>query len=319
MKRKTIFYTGILLLFVLLQSCLDATESDYERQVRLDDEIIQNYLDTHDREAEKLNSGVYFEVLEENSGGKQVVKDHVVGILYSMIHLEGEYEIETHADTLNPLRFSNSFGANYNAIHPAGLNYSIGEMREGEKFRFYIPSYQAFDNYSHEDFFDEYSNFILEVDLVEVKTEEEIYYEELDAIQDYLSDKEIEAESYPNGLYFIKVEEGEGDSPVNNSSVEFHYTRKYLDGTIIETTLEDDPAQVYMNNNELVEGLEEGLRLMKEGGKAELIMPSRIAFGKSVQVIPSQLRAEWAEDGDIRPLTKPYSPVIYEIDLIGID
>lgn len=319
MKSRIITTLCLFILIIFFQGCLDSTESDFERQVRQDDEIIQNYLSTNDIEADKLNSGVYYEVLRENSDGKQVAQDHVVGIVYTMTHLEGEFEIETHTDTLNPVRFSNSYNLNFNAVHPAGLNYSIGEMREGEKFRFYIPSYQAFDNYSHEDFFDEYSNFILDVDLVEIKTEEEIYYEEIETIQNYIEEQEIEAESYPNGLYYRQITEGDGDSPGNSSAVEFHFTRKYLNGSIIETTTDGDPAQVYMNNNQLVEGLEEGLRFMKEGGTAELIMPSRIAFGKSVQVIPTQLREIWASEEEIQPLTKPYSPVIYEIELIEVD
>jgi len=65
--------------------------------------------------------------------------------------------------------------------------------------------------------------------------------------------------------------------------------------------------------------LEEGISLMRENEKAVLIMPSKIAFGKSVQVIPQKLRADWAENGDISPVTRPYASVIYEIELLKID
>ncbi len=192
-------------------------------------------------------------------------------------------------------------------------------MRLGEKFRFYIPSYQAFGNYAHEDMFDSYSNFIIEVDLVELKTEEEIYEEELGQIQEYIESNEIEAESYPNGLYYVQVEEGDGDETNNSSHIKFHFTRKYLDGSIIETSKDGDPIDTYLNVNELVPGLEDGIRLMKEGGKAELIMPSKLAFGKSVQVIPQKLRKDWADERKITPLTKPYSSVIYEVELLEVN
>lgn len=321
MTKNYLYYLSAFLLFLLLNGCLDAGESDHEKQIRDDDETIQSYLESNNIEAEKLSSGVYAEVLKENENGKEVAEDHVVGILYTMTHLSGEHTIETHTDTLNPLRFSNSYNYNYNSIHPAGINYAIGLMREGEKYRFYVPSYQAFENYSHEDFFDSFSNFIIEVDLIELKTEEEIYYEEVEKIQNYISENEIDAESYPNGLYHVQIEENSGKIPNSSSQVQFHFTRKYLDGTVIETTVGDDPVQLYLNlgNNNLVEGLEEGILLMREGETAEFIMPSRLAFGKSVQVIPQQLRETWAENGEINPLTKPYSPVIYEIELLTVN
>lgn len=319
MKKNLLLCLSILFIPIIFLSCLDATESEYEQQVREDDEAIRNYLESNNIEAERQTSGVYTEIVVSNADGKQIMEDHVAGILYRMTHMEGEYDLEVHSDTLNPLRFSNSYSFTYNAIHPAGLNYEIGSMREGEKFRFYVPSYQAFGNYNHDDMFDSFSNFIIEVDLIEVKTEEEIYDEELNTIKNYLEINQIETESYPNGLFYTSIEEGDGETPGSNSQVEFHFTRRYLDGTIIETSEEDDPIQVNLNDNRLVRGLEEGISLMRENEKAVLIMPSKMAFGKSVQVIPQKLRAEWADKGDIEPLTRPYASVIYEIDLIKVD
>lgn len=321
--KKAVNCLSILLAVALLQGCLDSSESDQQRQIREADEFLENYINTNNIDAERQSSGVYTEVIEENNGGKQVAEDHVVGILYTMTHLEGEYEIEAHTDSLNPLRFSHSFNAGYSSLHPAGLNYEISDMKLGERFRFYIPSYQAFGNFGHDELFDTYSHFIFDVELVELKTEEEIYEEEAEIIQDYIENNEIEAESYPNSLYHVLLEEGDGKQPKSSSLVEFHFTRKYLDGTIIETTTDDDPIRTYLNNPtgsiQLVRGLEEGLLLMKEGETAELIMPSKLAFGKSVQVLPQQLRQDWADKEEINPVTKPYSPVIYEVELIEVN
>ncbi len=319
MNNKIQLYVIIALLPLLFQGCLNSPDSKYEKQMKEDDEAILTYLEENNIDAEKETSGVYFEILAENPNGKQVVTDHVVGILYTIRNLEDGTEIETYADTLNPLKFSNSYSSNSISLHPAGLNYEISEMKEGEKFRFFIPSYQAFSSYAHDGLFGPNTNFIIEVELAEVKTEEEIYEEEVANIQNYLEENEIEAESYPNGLQYIQVEEGEGKKPSGIDFVEFHFTRKYLDGTIIETTVDDEPIRVRLNNNELVEGLETGITLMQEGEKAELIMPSKLAFGKSVQVIPQQVRRDREKEGTINPLTRPYSPVIYEIELLSIN
>ena len=313
MKRYIPFFLNTLIAILILQGCLMG-ETEQEKRIRKDDEAIESYLQEHNIHAELSSSGVHYEVLEENSQGKQIKADHVAGILYTMKRLDGK-SVESHDDRQHPLRFSYS----RNALIPAGLNYEIGRMKAGETVRFYIPSYQAFNNYNHDNLFPPYTNFIMEVELVEVKTEEEVYEQEVDSIQSFIKYNGIEAESYPNGLYYVEVEEGSGAAPKGNSLVKFHFTRKYLDGTVIESTEEGDPVQEYLNSNRLVRGLEEGIKLMKEGGKAELIMPSKMAFGKSIQVIPQQVREDWVKEDQINPLVKPYSPVIYEVELLSVN
>jgi FKBP-type peptidyl-prolyl cis-trans isomerase FkpA len=320
MITNKFFYSAIIILLAFfIQGCLDASESDYERHVREADEYLEAYISENNIDAERQNSGVYIEVVQENENGKQVVEDHVAGILYTLRHIEGDYEIETHADSLNPLRFNNSYGVNFHSIYPPGLNYEIGNMRQGETFRFYIPSYRAFEGFSHEDFFDAHSHLMIEAYLVEVKTEEEVYEDELGRIQDYIQQNALDAESYPNGLYYVVLEEGTGATPGATSQVDIHFTRTYLDGTVIESTKDGDPIRVNLNNNELVDGFETGIGLIREGETAKLIMPSKLAFGSSIQMIPQGLREILAEEGEIWPETKPYSPVIYEVELLSIN
>ncbi|MEX2600060.1 MAG: FKBP-type peptidyl-prolyl cis-trans isomerase [Balneolaceae bacterium] len=304
---------------LLLQGCLDAIESDYEKQVREADEVLETYIEENSVDADMQTTGVYIEVIKENPEGMTVVEDHVAGILYRMENLSDGSLIESHTDSLNPLLFSYSFSNSYNSIHPVGLNYEISKMKLGEIFRFYIPAYMAFGEYSHSEFFGPFTNFVLEVELRELLTEEEIYERELEEIDHYIESQELDAESYPNGLHIVSLEEGDGGQPGENSLVQFHFTRKYLDGTVIETTTEDDPVNLRMNSGEMVAGLNVGVGLLEVGDKALLVMPSKLAFGKSVQMIPQELREELAEAGEINPRTKPFSPVIYEVEVLGIN
>ncbi len=319
MQIKNFILFSILSLSLVLQGCLDDSESDFDRQVREADELIEAYLSEHQREAERQSSGVYIEVVEENESGRQVLADHVVGIVYTMTHLEGEYEIESHSDTLNPVRFRNFYSHNFNAIYPPGLNYEIGNMKLGETFRFYIPSYRAYGNFGHDDLFESHSHFIIEVGVVDLMTEDQMYEMEVAEIEQYIEDNELDAEAYSNGLQYVTVEEGSGDRPVSHSLVEFHFTRKYLDGTVLRTTEDEEPILTYVNSGELVAGLENGLPLIREGGKGILIMPSRLAFGMSVQILPQQLRDELVETGEFEPSARPYSPLIYEVELLSVD
>lgn len=299
----------------MFQACLPDVESDVQKRIRLDDDAIHTYLTENKIEAEKSSFGVYMVPLKENSAGKRAQENHVAGILYTMKQLNGETVIETHSDTLHPLQFSHS----NDALLPAGLNYAIGQMREGEKYRFFIPSYLAFGAYSHQGLFPSYTNFIMEVELISLQTEEQIYESELDSIQSYMQLQNMEAEAYPNGLYYKAIKQGSGPAPTDNSRVRFHFTRKYLDGTIIETTKGKSPIEVHFQEKKLVKGLEQGLKLMKKGGEAVFLMPSKIAFGKSVQVIPQKVRESWVKEDKINMDVLPYTPVLYEVELLDVN
>jgi len=314
MKRHLpIFYSILVFSFALL-ACESDEDPALEDRIRQDDKAIQNYLSENNISAEKSSSGVYFEPLVENSQGKQVAVGDVVSILYTMQLLLGEYTVESHTDTLRPLKFMHTA----DALIPVGLNQEIGRMREGEKYRFFIPSYQAFEDYSHPNLFSEYSNFVMEVEVTNLQTEAEQFAEEMDSIQSYITNNNLEADEFSDGLFFIDTKPGSGSAPNHNGAVRFHFTRKYLDGTVIETTKGEDPIDVYFIENRLVKGLEAGIKRMRSGGEAILIMPSRLAFGESVQVIPQQVREDWVKYDDFYPEVKPYAPVLYEVELLGV-
>src|SRR5690625_3480350 len=79
------------LLTALVTGCLDTPESDFDREVREADEAIQLFLEDNGIEAERHSSGVYIEVLKENESGRQICRYHVMGIVYDVCHLEGDY------------------------------------------------------------------------------------------------------------------------------------------------------------------------------------------------------------------------------------
>jgi FKBP-type peptidyl-prolyl cis-trans isomerase len=98
---------------------------------------------------------------------------------------------------------------------------------------------------------------------------------------------------FPNndGLYYIEQIKGTGDTVSSAADyVLINYTAKFLDGTLFDTT---DTTVVLSNYIPWLEiggpftlsiasnfyGLVEGIRLMKEGGKATLVIPSTLSFG----------------------------------------
>lgn len=285
----------------------------------MDDEAIQAHLSEQDVMAEKTTSGIYFETLHENEGGLQPTENHVASIHYSMRLLSGNEIMESNADSPYTLKFNFL----QNAMIPEGVQQAVTLMREEEIFRFYIPSYWAFGEYSHPGLFSVNSSFIVEVELVSLKTEEEVLEEELENIESYLTANGYldhpDGESLPDGLFYLPVSEGDGISPRSTDRVQVHYTLSHLDGTVIETTEGGNPVQARLGQDQLVSGLETGIKKMKEGGDAVLVMPSSIAHGKSVQVIPLKVRRDWAESGEISQGVPPYTPVVYEVNLVEVE
>jgi len=82
-----------------------------------------------------------------------------------------------------------------------------------------------------------------------------------------------------SGLQYIILENGNGESPKENSMVTLHQRCLLLNGNIIEDTYkENKPSEVQMN--ELIEGYQEGLMLMQKGAKYKLFIPPDLAWGE---------------------------------------
>ena len=261
----------------------------------------------------KLHRVYIFKPLRDNASGKTIQTGDVICMLYTMKLLTGDYVVETYSDTLHPLKFSHT----PDGLIPVGLNDEIDQMKSGEKYRFFIPSSLAYGSYRHEGLFGANANFIIDVDLKDVKTEDEVNQEEMDSVNSFVLHNYPEADAYSNALYVYNEVKGTGNAPSNDGGVTFNFTRKYLDGTVIESTLESAPLQVYFFENRLVPGLEAGIKQMREGGKAILIMPSKLGFGASIQVIPQKVRQKWVSDEQLEPKVRPYTPIMYEVELIG--
>lgn len=117
---------------------------------------------------------------------------------------------------------------------------------------------------------------------------------EKDLIQTYLKAQNItDAQKTEGGIYFVEKKAGTGLTPKINDYVVINYTGRYLeDGSIHETSydsLKSDWANatnykffVYgplkFQFGYSIAGINEGLSLMKEGGKASLVIPSDKAF-----------------------------------------
>jgi len=316
-----------------MTSCF-GLESDLEKQMKIDDEIIAKYLADNNIQAQRHNVGFYYIqtpqiTLHQGNGtasngsagngtgadaliyypgyGTELKANDVVSFYYTISLLNGTV-VETNT---GPGGEPAKFRLLTQTIIPEGLDVGISMMKVGESYRFYMPSYLAYGNYGCDDF-PANSNFIIDIMVTGVETPTQIDDAQRDSIENYVSARYSNYMMFPSGLCFIDSIPGSGIKPFNGDKVTIDFKRKYLDNTVIKNT---EGVQFLIGNGQAVEGLDEGLKLMKEGGTSIMFMPSSIAFKQSICILPQKTREELLEAKLITSEVLPYSIVKYIVKL----
>lgn len=112
-----------------------------------------------------------------------------------------------------------------------------------------------------------------------------------------------------SGLKYIVKQAGFGDKPENGQTVKVFYTGKVLTGKVFESNVNDNPLKFVLGAQQALPGLDEGIRLMREGEKGILIIPAKLAYGK--EGIRDPTRPE-------EYIVYPNSSVLYEIHLMDV-
>lgn len=98
-----------------------------------------------------------------------------------------------------------------------------------------------------------------------------------DYITNFLDCNE-EAIQTESGLVYYPIVEGSGKQPTVQSTVEVHYHGTLTDGTVFDSSVQRGQTISFPLSN-VIKGWQEGLAMMKEGGKATLVIPSNLAYG----------------------------------------
>ncbi len=140
--------------------------------------------------------------------------------------------------------------------------------------------------------------------------------QEAGVIRDYLKRENITARPTASGLYYVELKPGRDPRVEKGKSVSVNYTCMLPNGQIIETSLREvalksgifdtlfeyKPMEFIEGDQSTIPGWEEGISYMRKGGKARLIVPSSLAYGEK----------------GLEDLIPPYSPVIYEIEVLEV-
>ena len=104
-----------------------------------------------------------------------------------------------------------------------------------------------------------------------------------------------------SGLQYKVEKMGKGKKPSATDKVKVHYHGTLIDGTVFDSSVERGEPIVF-GLNQVIQGWTEGVQLMPVGSKFTFYIPYQLAYGDR-------------ETGVI----KPYSALIFEVELLGIE
>ena len=82
-------------------------------------------------------------------------------------------------------------------------------------------------------------------------------------------------------MYLIE-EEGQGSRPSKGDSVQVHYELNLISGVVVDSSFQrGEPLSINIGVGQVIPGWDEGIMLLKEGSKANLVVPSELGYGAS--------------------------------------
>ncbi len=129
------------------------------------------------------------------------------------------------------------------------------------------------------------------------------HQEMADASAEYIRQAALEAGAQvtESGLVYFELVAGTGASPGAESEVTVHYTGSFTDGEVFDSSVQrDEPITFPLDK--VIPGWQEGLQMMKVGGKAKLVVPSDLAYGP----------------GGKPPSIPPNVALVFEVELIAV-
>ncbi len=106
-----------------------------------------------------------------------------------------------------------------------------------------------------------------------------------------------------SGLQYVDLKAGDGPQPKTGDQVTVNYIGMLEDGTVFdESRAGDTPFSFLLGQAAVIEGWDEGIASMNEGGKRRLIIPPALGYGDQ-------------GFGDIIP---PNATLIFEVELLDI-
>ena len=102
---------------------------------------------------------------------------------------------------------------------------------------------------------------------------------DLELIDNYLKENNIEAIKTESGLRYVVQKEGEGRNAAPGDNVSVHYTGMLLNGEVFDSSLERQPLSFTLGQGMVIQGWDEGISYFNKNAKGTIYIPSYLGYG----------------------------------------
>ncbi len=251
----------------------------------------------------KTESGLYYKFFSQNLSGYVPQNDDVLTI---------NIEIRTKEDSV-----IQSYKKITTMMQPSKFQGDIFEalamMHESDSASFIINAEKYFNAYNYgikPAFINEKTMLWFTISISKIETAAQYKAKSLQVMVDqekqfiekYIADNKITTAPAESGLYYIEKKKGKGSNPTAGQTCVVNYKGMLLDGTVFDSSIGREPFTFHLGKGEVIKGWDEGIAMMKKGGKALFIIPSSIGYG----------------DRGAGEMIPPYSPLVFEVELLDI-
>ena len=248
----------------------------------------------------KASSGLYYKVYKV---GKDTIKPKIkdwISMDYKLIvKVKGKDStfIDSRKSKQGPLRMQIP-ASDYKGDIYEGMRM----LAAGDSGEFYVNAdslfKKTFRQPSRPKYVDTNSMAKFVIRMVTIDAPAALQKKEQETLNKFVADNKITATPQPSGLYYIEQVAGKGIKIDSGCQVIYNVKISMLDGK--QVFGQDSMKFVYGKRPDM-SGFLEGIKMMKKGGQARLILPSQLAFGeRGYREIP------------------PYTTIIYDVKVVDV-
>ena len=319
-RPQMIDSNSVLYFYVHLKS-VESVETLKNRET----ELLKKYITDNQINTQPTASGIY--ILPSDPGkGMKIDSGCMVQLQFTVSTIDGK-EIFSSYSRPEPIKFQ--YG---NRFDTPGVEEGIGTLKKGGKAKVIVPSKMAFGDKGRGNIVPPYCTLVYNLEIMDVKSKAD--YEKEQAVEKkkqekeqaeakkkdekmkedakksepkdrekYLKDNNINVKPTADGLYYIEKAKGTGPQALAGKKVKVHYTGTLLNGKKFESSRDrNEPLEFILGSGQVIRGWEEGIAMMKQGGKATLIIPSSLGYmDQNKGTIP------------------PFSTLVFDIELLEVN